>query len=1537
MISVQCPGCGKTLKGSDTFAGRTIPCPNCKQPVTFQMLCPGVEVPSPAEHAVPIAPPPEVSVVQHNPPPPYSENLSAAQTTPFTMSNSRLLVSIAVIGGGILALLLVVVLLLLQRPASVPAAPPAEAPSAPNTKDEQATTQLPAAPAVRAKVVAYGSVELSIATMPKQFMSLPPPKEKKWVVIQLLDATGDAKRLRRSCLVPEGVAPIPVSYFGVPSENRYPSRPIELSTFSFFDLGWWSDQPIQCLVFAVPSDARKGVWIPAGGGANDEAQLDWSAPPANVASSPRTRSGISSLGNQYPELKAAKVPAPATIRDVVGCGIDGEMVCSFATGARVSIFDPETATFRVDIELPDNALVACGGCRVLAYLPDTNEFRVYDIKTGRQIGGFANRLGGKILSLAMGQCVSEQFFACWEARKPDTRKSHEGTNPDCAAIVSSSDGSVIVRLDSGRMNGDDRHWKEGAWVRAAHDLSALTSTPSSAYSSSGTRLLGFGDDGAWALSNLARGRSPATPYPGIGLLGHAGYMLAFDGTETMHFAWERLFPVPGYDLMLSINRQTDVLSLHHVGQAVPLLRFGRIPGLTFGRWVTTRDEHTYAGRNSPPETDPDRLCFYQPEKGHLIVVASDRRSLLYARQPLSDWARKTGEPIWCVQADVVSPAVAGERWSHQIKTAGCPAAPQFRVIEAPRDMSVSPDGLLTWDVPVRLATIGPVVVEVSYQGVTRRQTIRPVPSQRAESTRSAAAPIARLPGLTNHHDYLPLKGQVARTAIAGNGRYVICAILEAQQLEIIDLLESRSVAHIPWKAGEAFYPFAAGGERVVVYDRKANQLLLYDLRTGRPTGQLKNPFATPISDIAMGWKSGEAVFCVSSGMLSQLDVVQLPSGERMKMESNAGAHCGTATVRIVAGADLTVLTMVRPNSSPTGAIVIRQDGHSYELVKYDHGNWGPLYPMEGPELVGDCHTYGLDLSKHMNYSSANISPSLRPVLGAPMLLGVTSKEVLLFEKGNTVPVRTWSVMPAFDGEQFEEVLRPFYRQAGDLVFYNAELGRGFIIPIGKPGLVIVSDRSRGSADTGEKAKGPAAPGGGAGRPAAGPTTGGEAAPEPLEVTQERDKRGQSYTAVKSSAQSFLLGAGLRQLACPPSGREIYAIFENSPGIKVLNPITLKEEAEINTPRSPVNIWCDEKRIVAACTESNVVVFIDSVKRVPLRSVPLRDEPGFEPQGVLGLAPDGSILTTWRAKDGSRWEHTLYHVSPTGLCKKILKGPIEWGVYTHGGKNFLAQHGFIGAIPYGAAELLQVSDGQRGNLAGDSLFVLKHNLSHCFYTADGKHIVVSTEGLQGSRCATTYLLRPDLSGQGIELPGLAVAEVPEKNMIITWGLVDSASVIYYAERSTGNVVRRITRKRGGFPAFGSLPAADRFALYVPGHELFLWTSRPIPANGEVLSVPCGPVAGGQEARPGLIVSNAPQTEARVGSLFTFSPNFVRPEGAKTIVFRLKKGPTGMQVDAATGKIAWIPTDAYLGQYDLVLVADIDGTEMPIVAWTLEIKP
>lgn len=452
--------------------------------------------------------------------------------------------------------------------------------------------------------------------------------------------------------------------------------------------------------------------------------------------------------------------------------------------------------------------------------------------------------------------------------------------------------------------------------------------------------------------------------------------------------------------------------------------------------------------------------------------------------------------------------------------------------------------------------------------------------------------------------------------------------------------------------------------------------------------------------------------------------------------------------------------------------------------------------------------------------------------------------------------------------------------------------------------------------------------------------------EPLESTLARDSEGQSFVEAVTTPQKVKLGNNLLHVAVPPSGAAVYAIFRDQPGIKVFDPETWAPVKDILTPRSPTSIWCDDKRIVVTCPESKVITFIDPAAGKPIKSVPMNDPngpPDLLPVGVTGRAADGSFLTLWRAAGASRWDTWLYQVTEAGRFRRIGREDVEYACPLN--SRFLLLQRNFGGSPSGLCLLWDVASEKSIILQPNTLFKegWHRDFGHVFLTHDRRHVVLPTRpiGSAYGYATRTYLADLELRQIASEIPGLAFAEVPSEGLLISMGLryverTEAGPEIYYSSRSTSRLVRRIRiRNFKPHPAEFIYRSAVRDLFFLPGHEVVLIKPR-TEQDGIIYAIRCGPVAtAGPGSDPAVRFTNDPPSKAKVGQEIVFVPSFQKPAGAKGVHFKLKKGPDEIRVDPVTGRMTWKPSDAYVGRFDIAIVAIVDGAEVPVLEWTIEV--
>jgi hypothetical protein len=467
--------------------------------------------------------------------------------------------------------------------------------------------------------------------------------------------------------------------------------------------------------------------------------------------------------------------------------------------------------------------------------------------------------------------------------------------------------------------------------------------------------------------------------------------------------------------------------------------------------------------------------------------------------------------------------------------------------------------------------------------------------------------------------------------------------------------------------------------------------------------------------------------------------------------------------------------------------------------------------------------------------------------------------------------------------------------------------------------------------------------------------------------------GSSFIEVKSKPVELDLPKGLIQLACPPSGKVVYGIFRGNAGIKIFEPPKFTEIDEIPIPTNAVGIWCDEKRIVVACDQTKAVAFLDAETHTLIKLVSLKDAPQLTPIRVVGPAPEAGFMVLWQnlnAPPGNApsSETFLYFVKESGETRLVTKGYIDWCTPICGNTQLFAQGRFSDS-PSGIPEFIDMVTGQSINviaparqytLFDQSQSGLHRNFGHCFQTFDRRNVVLPTPKISVGPSyydnPWTYIATDDLSRFVCDFPGTAIAEVPKENIFVTRGNIyhgkdprDMKRYVFYVNRLSGQVIRRVEisdwEER---QQLGVFDCATPSELYVPGHELLLgmyedhrevievnaYTRKLIHYN-KAFAIRCGPVENAPAA-VGIAITNNPPVKAHVGKEFVFTPTFTKVACNK-VVFSLRHPLEGMAIDPDTGTLKWTPTDAQLGKYDVRITADVDGHEMSVFTWILNIQP
>jgi hypothetical protein len=450
----------------------------------------------------------------------------------------------------------------------------------------------------------------------------------------------------------------------------------------------------------------------------------------------------------------------------------------------------------------------------------------------------------------------------------------------------------------------------------------------------------------------------------------------------------------------------------------------------------------------------------------------------------------------------------------------------------------------------------------------------------------------------------------------------------------------------------------------------------------------------------------------------------------------------------------------------------------------------------------------------------------------------------------------------------------------------------------------------------------------------------------LESSTQLDAEGRQYLLVKSKIEKLQLPPNLLQLVSSPNGKVVYGIFSDIAVVKIFAPPSFEEVGEIPVPHNPVSIWCDEKRIIVACDESRVVTVLDAESRKPVTSTMLQDKADLTPVRIAGVASDGSIMSLWRVKRkngmGDFYNTSLYNIDQQGNARFIAKTGIDWCVLTNRRSCLLAQQTF-GYMPSGSPQFTDLETGKSIDLKLFPFPGFHNNFAHCFQSFDHRKVILPTRkiGVDYGYPDWTYVATDDMSRFVFDFPGIAVAEAPKENLLVSWGNVyvrghgpNPVPFVFYVNSFSGQILRRVeVSGLDEHPDFFLSVRATPSVTYIPGHELLVSID---PQDREkVRMIRCGPVEHPIPAL-GVMIMNDPPTVAHIGEKYSFLPEF-SGQGETKVVFKLKKPLEGMTINAGTGKIEWDPLDLYIGKYELTMIVEMVGQNIPVLSWTLEICP
>ncbi|MGE3164653.1 MAG: putative Ig domain-containing protein [Planctomycetota bacterium] len=126
----------------------------------------------------------------------------------------------------------------------------------------------------------------------------------------------------------------------------------------------------------------------------------------------------------------------------------------------------------------------------------------------------------------------------------------------------------------------------------------------------------------------------------------------------------------------------------------------------------------------------------------------------------------------------------------------------------------------------------------------------------------------------------------------------------------------------------------------------------------------------------------------------------------------------------------------------------------------------------------------------------------------------------------------------------------------------------------------------------------------------------------------------------------------------------------------------------------------------------------------------------------------------------------------------------------------------------------------------------------------------------------------------------------------------------------------------------------WAFTLPGN--YTVTVRASDGNGGTADQTYVLSVGSQPTNPHApMLFGTPSVIATAGNLYLYQPAANDLDALDVLEFTLTTAPTGMGIEAASGRVTWIPSDGQVGSHSVVLVVDDGNGASTTQSWTIEV--
>jgi hypothetical protein len=402
----------------------------------------------------------------------------------------------------------------------------------------------------------------------------------------------------------------------------------------------------------------------------------------------------------------------AKLTDLAVGGGGRYLIMMLKEARQVAIFDVNAADVVKRIDVPsDEVLLAAGADKLILLYPATGHglFQRYSLKTmDLEIKGQNQPLHGRILQLAMGSDSDGPILACWSS-------SAIGTDANRGCFIDPVSLKVLKLgpLQDPYGRGGSQPAGAGAFqleLQAEIHRFQLRASPS------GCLFTCWKTNGnGWETIALRSGELRLTPVNGG--WGHAlpgsddktiygiyGRLLKADGQPVDAWAVDRhsqeiLIPSTSPSYYLGVTGY-DPNSGHHTGPLTMVIRLANR-----GDELATihdLDEMTdlHNDRVVVDTITLDRRFHFIPQANLLVTIPHSNDRLVLRRLDLDRAIATARKPLLVVTSPSEIGARPGQNLAHQVVARSSKGAVRFELASGPPGLTVTPEGTMTWRVPL---------------------------------------------------------------------------------------------------------------------------------------------------------------------------------------------------------------------------------------------------------------------------------------------------------------------------------------------------------------------------------------------------------------------------------------------------------------------------------------------------------------------------------------------------------------------------------------------------------------------------------------------------------------------------------------------------------------------------------------------------------------------------------------------------------------------------------------------------------------------